>query len=165
MSRKRDVNREIRLGIQEILKVNCNTSEKADLINELFTKVGPSVADIVSSFEQLAKDAPYEEDNIQREFAAKWGPKWKIMIQDTNSESDDALDIYAPNIETNNKFQVLSELEETQVEQEETVISTKMPIQLPVMDTQKETKIKPPPIIIRDLPASEKPESQIRQKL
>ncbi|KAG5861335.1 hypothetical protein JTB14_025211 [Gonioctena quinquepunctata] len=84
-----------------------------------------------------------------REFAAKWGPKWKVIIQDTNSESDDATDIYAPNIETNNKFQVLTELEETQVEQKETVISTKMPIQLPVMNTQKETK-KPPPIIIRD---------------
>ncbi|KAG5898352.1 hypothetical protein JTB14_034333 [Gonioctena quinquepunctata] len=139
------------LRLQESLKVNCSVSVKADLTNELFTKFRPSVADIVLSFEQLLEDNFYDGDILQREFVAKWGPKWQIMMQKIHSESDDAMDIYAPNVETNNKFQVLAELEkEVQDQQEETVKSVEKPQSIQVMDQNTSPTNKPPPIFIRD---------------
>ncbi|KAG5863864.1 hypothetical protein JTB14_031617 [Gonioctena quinquepunctata] len=135
MSRKR----EIKLGLAEILKVNCDLNEKVDLADKLFTNYKFKTAGVVYAFTELIETNSYDGDILQKKIVVKLGPKWSIIMQEVSSESDamKIMETHVPNVEVSNKFQALAEVEPIKIIEDQGI-------------TKEIKKAKPPPIIIKD---------------
>ncbi|KAG5884056.1 hypothetical protein JTB14_037461 [Gonioctena quinquepunctata] len=134
MSRKR----EIKLGLQEILKVNCDMKSKVDLVDTLFTRYKCSTVEILKAFAALLDSNPYDGEILQREFSALLGTKWKLMMQEISSESDamETMDTVVPNVKVSNRFEALTDPDiEKDIKKDE---------------TSNVGVLKPPPIIVRE---------------